>query len=279
MLKRCLTGAAIVLVLIGLLFVAGTPVFGGVFSLVAVIGCFEMLRCLGVHRKLYLSVPILLYAAVMPVGMTIYGGELMANGAQVAKCYLFMTLVLLLYLFGVALFAHHSLTTEQIMTAFALCFYIIGAMSCIVYLSCVRYGKYIWGVVFLGAWVTDVFALFSGMLFGKHKLSPEISPKKTIEGSIGGSLFGTVAVVIYGAVVNWFFDASFHLILLALAGFLMTVVGQIGDLLLSLIKRQYHIKDYGRILPGHGGILDRFDSAMAVAVVFAAFIVFVPLVH
>ena len=88
-----------------------------------------------------------------------------------------------------------------------------------------------------------------------------------------------MAVVIYGAVVNWFFDASFHLILLALAGFLMTVVGQIGDLLLSLIKRQYHIKDYGRILPGHGGILDRFDSAMAVAVVFAAFIVFVPLVY
>ncbi len=278
MLKRCLTGVVILLVLVGLLFVAGTPIFGGVFSLIAMIGCFEMLRCLGVHRNLYLSIPILLYAVVMPAGMTIYGGEQMANGAQVAKCYLFMTLVVLLYLFGVALFAHRSLSAEKIMTAFALCFYIIGAMSCIVYLSGIRNGQYIWGLVFLGAWVTDVFALFSGMLFGKHKLMPDISPKKTIEGSLGGSLFGTLSVVLYGLVINRFYSDSFSLPLLVLAGFLMTVVAQIGDLLLSLIKRQYRIKDYGKILPGHGGILDRFDSAMAVAVVLAAFIVFVPLV-
>jgi hypothetical protein len=116
-----------------------------------------------------------------------------------------------------------------------------------------------------GTIVTDSFALFTGMLVGKHKLAPEISPKKTIEGAVGGALMGTfVATAYYVTVIN----PAVSLVLLILATLLLSVVGQIGDLAFSSIKRYYGKKDFSDLIPGHGGILDRFDSVVFVAMAF-----------
>ena len=120
--------------------------------------------------------------------------------------------------------------------------------------------------------INDVFALFSGMLFGKHKLSPEISPKKTIEGSIGGLIFCTAFTVAIPCILKliFFFDPSFAVELEALPslwcfvplGIVISILAQIGDLTASMFKRHCGIKDFGNIMPGHGGIMDRLDGAL-----------------
>ena len=141
-------------------------------------------------------------------------------------------------------------------------------------------GKYIFLLVFIGAWVTDIFAYFCGMLLGrggKHKLIPEVSPKKTVEGSIGGIVFCVIAMVVYGIIIRQTqSDMKVNLWFLALSGIAVSVVAQIGDLSLSVIKRHYGIKDYGWIFPGHGGILDRFDSVIAVSAVLTVLSSFTP---
>lgn len=118
---------------------------------------------------------------------------------------------------------------------------------------------YIW-LVFIFAWVTDTSAYFSGYFFGKRKLIPEISPKKTVEGSIGG-VIGTVIFTFCFAVFAGE-PNPFYFIPLAVIG---SMVSQLGDLFASAIKRKYDVKDYGSIIPGHGGVLDRFDSILFTA--------------
>jgi len=106
--------------------------------------------------------------------------------------------------------------------------------------------------------LTDTFAYFVGRKFGKRKLAPLISPKKTVEGSIGGTLIGALAGVIFGLMTN-LMPNIFMLIFVSLV---VSLVGQLGDLVASSLKREYNLKDYGKIFPGHGGVLDRFDSQL-----------------
>lgn len=113
--------------------------------------------------------------------------------------------------------------------------------------------------------ITDTFALISGMLVGRHKLCPKISPKKTIEGLIGGVLMGTfVATSFYFTVIS----SSVSLVFLIFVTAFLCLVGQLGDLVFSSIKRYYDIKDFSNLIPGHGGILDRFDSLIYVTLAF-----------
>ena len=142
-----------------------------------------------------------------------------------------------------------------------------------------EYGKpvsyYLVGLSFCVAWLNDIFAYFSGYFFGKKKLCPEISPKKTVEGAIGGVLgtmvFGVVVTLIYSIAANRMeaftrtnIGVSMYVII-ALLACVAAVLGIYGDLFASVVKRQCGIKDYGTIFPGHGGILDRFDSVMFIA--------------
>ena len=115
------------------------------------------------------------------------------------------------------------------------------------------------------------------MLFGKHKLIPDVSPKKTVEGSVGGTLFCAVAFVVFGVIMNTWFDTDANFLLLAVGGVFMVVIAQIGDLIMSVIKRHYGIKDYGRIFPGHGEMLDRFDSVLIVSLGLAVMCMLVSL--
>lgn len=110
------------------------------------------------------------------------------------------------------------------------------------------------------------------MLFGKHKLIPAVSPKKTVEGAIGGTLFCVAFFIGFGALLNHFTQYDISLVVMGFAGLLSALIAQIGDLAMSVIKRTYGIKDYGTIFPGHGGVLDRFDSILAVAIVLAFFL-------
>lgn len=117
--------------------------------------------------------------------------------------------------------------------------------------------------------ITDTFALFTGSLIGKHKLCPKISPKKTIEGLVGGVIMGTfVATVFYNTLIS----STVPLVTVIMLTFVLCLVGQLGDLVFSSIKRYYGVKDFSNLIPGHGGILDRFDSLIFVVLAFTILI-------
>lgn len=136
-------------------------------------------------------------------------------------------------------------------------FYISVSLSYIFLLSN-QYPKFFW-YIFIISMVTDTFAYFSGYLFGRHKLS-QISPKKTVEGAIGGVIFCIIACFIY----SYFFHKEMLNLIIPFA-FFGSIVSQIGDIFASSFKRYMDIKDYGNIIPGHGGIMDRADSIIFTA--------------
>jgi len=137
-------------------------------------------------------------------------------------------------------------------------------------------GRYIVWFIFIGGWITDIGAYFIGMLLGKNKLIPEISPNKTVEGSVGGLLVCIIVTVIYGLSIKSMLKVDVSILHFIILGMFTSIFAQLGDLTASAIKRSTKIKDYGDIMPGHGGIIDRFDSILFVSpIVFFFFKIFI----
>ncbi|MDD4503538.1 MAG: phosphatidate cytidylyltransferase [Clostridiaceae bacterium] len=151
--------------------------------------------------------------------------------------------------------------------------YIPFLFSHLLFIEKLKYGSIILWLPFLTAWFTDTFAYFVGIYIGKVKLCPNISPKKTVEGALGG-IVGSIAIsIIFGIVINNF-GIDINIIHFVIAGFLCGVASEVGDLAASYIKRYTGIKDFGNIIPGHGGILDRFDSILFTApVIYYYFVI------
>ena len=127
-----------------------------------------------------------------------------------------------------------------------------------------EFGKILIWYIFFSAWGSDTFAYLIGVKFGKHKLT-KISPKKSIEGSIGGTVGAIVIALIYTAIVNQYVSLGLSYVFVAIATMVLSILSQLGDLSASSIKREMEIKDYGNLIPGHGGMLDRIDSIIFVA--------------
>lgn len=166
-------------------------------------------------------------------------------------------------LFAVAMKSNYTVTMEKMGGSFFLTALIPYFLSSFLRIRALPEWRAYILLPFVVAWLSDAFALFAGMAFGKHKLAPRLSPKKTVEGAIGGLAGATVFTLIYGFIVGRIFGfTEVHYGVLAICGLLGAVISQFGDLAFSYIKRQYNIKDYGNIFPGHGGVLDRFDSVI-----------------
>ena len=274
MFKRILTGViAFCFVLVPILFFADTvvlPIAVAVFSLIAT---YELLHCVGLHKNMWVSIPLYLVSAALPFGVRMMT-VVTVFALPLSLC------VILLYLLAAAVFSHGKADIQDVSTAFMLWLYtLLGFFGLIMVHDHIRGGEYLYLLAFLGAWVTDIFAYFTGMLLGRHKLIPDVSPKKTVEGAIGGVVFCTLAFVGYGLIYNNFWVAdggkTIPLAAMAIVGFLVSIVSQVGDLSLSLLKRKYGIKDFGKLFPGHGGVLDRFDSVLAVSIMLTvSFVVF-----
>ncbi|MDD3126261.1 MAG: phosphatidate cytidylyltransferase [Candidatus Izemoplasmatales bacterium] len=128
--------------------------------------------------------------------------------------------------------------------------------------------------ILLAAMITDLFAYLLGMKYGKHKLIPIVSPKKSVEGAIAGLVFGTLAASLYG-IFGGVFAADFPIYWIILIALVLSCLSQVGDLLASKFKRTYGIKDYSHLFPGHGGIMDRFDSTIFTAMIFFVILSFI----
>lgn len=152
--------------------------------------------------------------------------------------------------------------------------YIGVFFSYIIFTYKTEYGRHLVWIIFISSWMCDTTAYYAGRFLGKHKLCPRVSPKKTIEGSIGGLLGSTLSCGIYGIILNNI-GINIPLFNFFLVGIFAGGLCQLGDLAASSIKRSVNIKDYGNLIPGHGGILDRFDSILFASVVVYYYIVIV----
>ncbi|MBQ9393772.1 MAG: CDP-archaeol synthase [Oscillospiraceae bacterium] len=139
------------------------------------------------------------------------------------------------------------------------------AFGCLLQLRAMEYGAGLVLIPLVAAFCSDTMALFGGMALGRHKLIPRVSPKKTVEGALSGLVGGMVGMILYRIVFFLVTEVALNVAWCVLLGLVGALMGQLGDLVFSFVKRQFGIKDYGRLLPGHGGVLDRFDS-----VIFAA---------
>ncbi|WHH58971.1 phosphatidate cytidylyltransferase [Petroclostridium sp. X23] len=171
----------------------------------------------------------------------------------------------IILLFVIILIKHNTIKLSHIAITCFSTVYISYFFSHIVFTRYLPEGNILIWMIFLGAWTTDTFAFFVGTSMGKRKLWPEISPKKTVEGALGGIIGCGLSFLLFGYLIHYFGNHNVHYGSLFVLGLACSIVSQLGDLSASIIKRQYNIKDFGRIMPGHGGVLDRFDSIVFVA--------------
>ncbi len=269
--QRIITAVIAFFVLLPVLIFSDYFIFPLGLAFCAVLSVWEIFTCVGLKNAWLFTAPMYVIGAAFPFLIRYLPDKSLL--APIALC---AAVVWTLYAFTVLIFTHGRYSLEAVFVASLSLLYIFVGFNAILFIhDCEPGGKYLYYVCFLGAWITDIFAYFCGRAFGKHKLIPDVSPKKTVEGSIGGTVFCILVMVIYGIVVEALVpQITANILIFAVAGVFVAVVSQIGDLSMSLIKRRYGVKDYGVIFPGHGGMLDRFDSVIAVAAMLMVFSLF-----
>ncbi len=249
--------AVVLLPLLLLVVLAAPKIFTAVlFALMAAIAAYELLSGTGLVKHLRLRI----YTSVSAFWCVLW------CGLGIGYAWLLLgILVFWVLLFGEMMASQMKLGFDKAaicLTGGVVLPLLFGA---VVRLHSMQEGRFYILIPFVLAFLSDTGAYFTGLKFGKHKLAPVISPKKTVEGVAGGVLGAVLGMVIYCAVLQLFFSFQVNYLVAILYGILGSAAGVFGDLCFSVIKRQTNIKDYGNLFPGHGGILDRFDSMMVVA--------------
>ncbi len=280
MLTRIISAAVGIVIMAAVLFFHKTFILPVAVSAIIAIMLYELLRAVNMHK----CVPVLISALACGIsGPLIYEfigdpvfdetqGIAVPDGrwATVSGC---VTLLAVFVVFMTWLKKHKEIRYEQVFFVLAVMLLIPSAMTTMVRLDRETGDVLLLILGLCGAWVADSGAYFTGVFLGRHKLCPEISPKKTVEGLVGGIV--TTAVVF--AVIGYFsfgresaggIEAVADVAIFAVIGMVCAGVGTVGDLSASMVKRQIGIKDYGRIMPGHGGLMDRFDSVLFVLPTF-----------
>ncbi len=275
---RIITGVVGAIGVIGWLFSMYTPVFSVFIALVAAIGVFELTKAFEVKNPVFRGLCIAISAA-LPFWFE-YKDKLNIPVFPVVTIAVVASLIMMVLDF-------EKLKFEQVACSLCSAVFVPSALSCIILyrdLYLAFPDKYIKtdGIFFIlfgffCCWLSDTFAFFAGKFFGKHKLSPVISPKKTIEGAIGGVIGTAILNVILFVVFKKFFNLSAEITLpiVIIASVCLSVISIFGDLAASTIKRHHGIKDFGNLLPGHGGVMDRFDSSCFVFPVLYSIIILI----
>lgn len=259
MLTRCISGAVLV-VLALVTILSGGYVLAGTLLAISCIAFHELSKVCKIHTdKSFNVLEVICYISIILLyGITAFTGEDMYV--------LVWVIVVFFAILGVYVFTFPKFHAGQIMAAFFCTLYAPLMFSFIYRIRATEYGIYLVWMVFVSSWISDTFAYFTGMLLGKHKLAPVLSPKKSIEGSIGGIAGSALAGALFGYLFSTKVPQEINFVVVcAVLGALGSVISQIGDLAASGIKRNYEIKDYGTLIPGHGGIMDRFDSVIVTA--------------
>ncbi len=270
---RIISGLVGLVLLIGVLYM-GSIVLGIAVSIIAAIGLYEFYNSISKTKGIH-PIKIVGYLSIVPLlllGLEKTGWYSLDLGTMTG-----MSVCLIIFVsMAVIVFGHKKYNIVDVCaTAFGIA-YIPFLMSFLIMLRNMEYGNILIWLIFIGAWGTDTLAYTFGRLFGKRKIIPEISPKKTLAGAIGGILGCIFLMIVFGVIARNYFGLSISYVALILLGLLCGTISQIGDWAASAIKRYVNVKDFGNIMPGHGGVLDRFDSILFVApVIYYVLVLFI----
>ncbi len=252
---RLLSGIVLVAVALALIITGGPVLLVGTLF-ISLIGLFEFYRVFQIHNRLL--------GYVGYVACALYYGAISYLPQGLLIPILIGALIVIL---AVYVFCYPKYETKEFMASYFGIYY-VGVMLSYIYQTRMMEGKgaYLVWLIFLCSWGCDTCAYCVGVLFGKHKMAPVLSPKKSIEGAIGGIVGSALLTLLY----TYIFRSQIgidtrEMVILSLGACLGAFISMIGDLAASAIKRNNNIKDYGKLIPGHGGILDRFDSVIITA--------------
>ncbi len=266
---RILAAVVLLPALLGIVLFAPKLCTAVLFGLLAAIGSYELLKSLG-HKK-QLGLVLLTGLCALSVPIWCYFG----------MSYLWGLLGVLLFsagLFALLLYSQGKLPVAALTGALLGGLIIPFLLSSLIRLFRQELGRYYILIPFVLAFLSDTGAYFTGRAFGRHKLAPVISPNKTVEGVIGGVLGAIAGMALYCLILQQCFNLEVNYLYAAIYGLLGSLAGVFGDLSFSAVKRQVGIKDYGNLIPGHGGVLDRFDSMTMVAPLAEALVILIPVV-
>ena len=268
--SRILVAVVGVPLLFALLFFAPTVALAIFIALISAIGVYEITEPVKNRLGILSRCAAMLTAAALPIW--IYTGSC-------TEARFIWAFALMIVLSVDAMFINKKNTGYEAIASAALAgMFIPFFLTSILNIRMMDQGKYLVFMPFISAFISDAGAYFTGRACGKRKLAPSISPNKTVEGSVGGCISSVVFMGIYALILKYAVHMDVSIALFALFGLLGSAAGQIGDLAFSYVKRKFGIKDYGNLLPGHGGVLDRFDSMIFVAPLTELMLVCLPLV-
>ena len=256
--QRVISAIVAIIIVVPIVLYGGIPFYLGA-SVLGLIGFYEMLKARKIERDIPNIMKIVCMFAFIIIMMDNWGNKVLVFNSN-------DKLILSILLTVIPIVFFNKKKSYDINDALFMLGTIMFLGISFNHLVNIRVGSlYNFIYLVLITTMTDTFAYFTGRLIGKHKMCPSVSPNKTWEGFVGGLVFGTIISVVFYVCA---FDFTGSVFLLVLVSMLLSVVGQLGDLVFSSIKRHYKIKDYGNIMPGHGGVLDRLDSLLFVILVF-----------
>lgn len=265
---RIISGVVFVIVLAIAFFL--TPPFVTLITvaLMSVLASYELLYTTGLVRNVRLN----LYSAIMAI--------LIVLGSYFDAYHLALPAILLYWvlLFSEVLLSSGKLPVQQLGYCLMSGLMVPFFLAAMVRIRIMQTSTYLMFIPFIMAFCSDTGAYFIGVFFGKHKMCPNISPKKSWEGFVGGIAIAVLGMIVYGLILNCVMGYQVRLALAVFYGLVGSVASVFGDLMMSCIKRQTGIKDYGKLIPGHGGILDRFDSVLITAPLTEALLLLIPMV-
>lgn len=267
---RLLTAVVGIALLVGIL-IAGefwNPVIGIIVGAASAFMTGEYLHAKNLLKNFWLATPCLLFAFLLPI--------------LISSQFIFLLLTLyMIFSFSVLIINHKVLSYIDLAYAAFGTMLISFGMSSLSFICSTGGGvAFYFCTTFTLPWMADAGGFFIGATMGKHKLCPNISPKKTVEGALGGVVFCLISALIIGVLFQFVImpDVKINFLALTLLGIIDAPVSILGDLSFSLIKRSLNIKDYGSIFPGHGGMLDRFDSIIFTAPILVLVNHFIPFI-
>ena len=254
------TISAVVIVLVALAAtLPGGIILAAVLYVVSIIGYLELTKACGVRKgEKRNGLEITGIAAITCYYPVIYLVE--------DTSYAVMVIVLsMMAMMSVYVFAYPRFHADQVMAAYFSLIYAPVMLSFVFLTRQLDNGIYLVWMIFISSWISDTFAYLTGVMFGRHKLAPVLSPKKSVEGAVGGIAGAALTGALFGVLFRSAFEIEQIVLILTVVGGAGSVISQVGDLAASAIKRNHEIKDYGKLIPGHGGIMDRFDSVIFTA--------------
>jgi len=247
-------------------------IWGNHYHIFDVFGLFLSLCAAYEFRKMFRTakaLPLWIDAVTIVFTGVVYA-LLLLSGTAILSWNVFMAVLLILLVFyGILLVFVPVFQGSDFANALATLLFCSVGFYALAFLRATSLNLVLY--LLLVAMITDMFAYFVGMKFGKHKLIPLVSPKKSVEGAIGGLVFGAATGSVFG-ILTQVFGANFSPVLIVLVSIMLSLLSQIGDLVFSKFKRSYGIKDYSNLFPGHGGVLDRFDSSSFAAMALLAIV-------